>query len=441
MASRLWGSCPPGDCRIFRRADLLHAPAWLAFIALILGVAPCRAQLAIHAAEPGETVNLMPSDQAILEEEGARKDIPCAVTERKPELGFDLRFHSGYDVNIPLRELSGNDMLTVLFRVYPESDRTHPSYFVQHFQIPDIEEDAKGDATLQGAVDIGEGKYHVDWLMRDRSERICSSGWNLAAELSPKEKPFPLFIEPNKVLQSSVTAFFNETSTLAGKTGGKGLTVKVLVNFAPQLKGAASLKRSDVDALVTILKSIQRDPHVGRISLVAFSMDETRVVYRQETSEQIDFPAIGKALDTMKLGTVSVGNLSDKHLTTSFLEQLIQTEMKATPHPDAVIFAGPKAMLDADVPQQDLRRIGNVECPVFYLNYNLDPRAVPWKDSISHAIRVFKGTEFTISRPRDLWISTSEVVNRILTWKRETTVTASTAAAVSGKLNTSQAFH
>jgi hypothetical protein len=277
--------------------------------------------------------------------------------------------------------------------------------------------------------------------MRDRSERICSSGWDVAAEFTPKDKPIPLFIKPNNISQTSVTAFFNETSEHLGKPVGQGLSVKVLVNFAPQLQGSASLKRSDVEALVSILKSIQRDPHVSRISLVAFNMDETRIVYRQDTAEQIDFPALGKALEAMKLGTVNVASLGDKYRTTNFLEQLIQTEMKSTPRPDAVIFAGPKAMLDADVPQEDLRRIGIIECPVFYLNYNLNPQSVPWKDSISHAIRVFKGTEYTISRPRDLWLSTTEVVDRILRWKHEALSAVSQSAAASGKLATPQAFH
>jgi hypothetical protein len=76
-------------------------------------------------------------------------------------------------------------------------------------------------------------------------------------------------------------------------------------------------------------------------------------------------------------------------------------------------------MLDADVPQDDLKRIGDIECPVFYLNYNPNPQAVPWKDSISRAIRVFRGTEYTISRPRDLWFSTTEMVNRIVRSKHE----------------------
>jgi hypothetical protein len=56
---------------------------------------------------------------------------------------------------------------------------------------------------------------------------------------------------------------------------------------------------------------------------------------------------------------------------------------------------------------------------------------MPWKDSISHAIRTFKGTEFTISRPRDLWFSTSEMVSRIVRRKREKALM--TAAGGSGQ--------
>jgi len=364
---------------------------------------------------------LMPSDLAILESSDARKDLPCTATLRKAELGFDLRFHSGYDVTVPLSELSGSgELLTVLFRIYPQGDKPHAAYFVQHFHVPAIDDDARGDATLQGFVDVGEGKYHVDWLMRDRSERLCSANWDIEAGLLPKDKPMPLFIGPDEIEQSLSEAFVNDNVTHTSEDGGgQGLNVKLLVNFAPQDSLSAALQRSDTDALVSILKSIERDPHVAHISLVAFNMQEDRIVYRQESAQQIDFPALGKAIEAMKLGTVNVLRLGQKHSDTDFLENLIENEVAKAAHPDAVIFAGPKAMLDADVPQDDLRRIGDIECPVFYMNYNLNPQAVPWKDSISHAIRAFKGTEYTISRPRDLWFSTTEMLNRIARSKRD----------------------
>ena len=375
----------------------------------------------------GEPVTLMPSDMAILESPDTRRDLPCTVTQRKPELGFDLKFHSGYEVSLPLRELAGSgEVLSIVFRVYAQEDPAHPAYFVQHYQVPAIEDDAHGDAFLQGIVDVGEGKYHVDWLMRDRAERICSSSWDVEAALSPKDKPIPLFIGPNTIAEAEPEPFVNDVARTE-HAADDGINVKLLVNFAPQDSQSASLQRTDTDALVSILKAIERDPHVQRLSLVAFNMEQGRIVYRQEPAQEIDFPALGKALQTMKLGTVDVVRLGQKHSETDFLEDLIQKEMGASSHPDAVIFAGPKAMLDADVPQDDLRRIGDIECPVFYMNYNLNPQAVPWKDSISHAIRAFKGTEYTISRPRDLWFSTTEMLNRIVRSKRQHALTSAAA--------------
>jgi len=372
---------------------------------------------------------LLPSDMAVLEAEEPRKDLPCTVTQRKAELGFDLRFHSGYQVSVPLHELSGDsELLTVVFRAYPQDDKSRASYFVQHFRVPVVEEDAKGDALLDGTIDVGPGKYHVDWLMRDRLERACSGSWDMEAALPPKDKPMPLFIDANQIEETTPEPFINDAGAKPPHPQD-GLDLKLLVNFAPQNTQSASLQRTDTDALVSILKTIQRDPHVRRLSLVAFNMGESRVIYRQETAEQIDFPALGKAIQTMKLGTVDVAKLTQKHSETDFLQSLIEKELGSNAHPDAVIFAGPKAMLNADVPQEDLRRIGDIECPVFYMNYNLNPQAVPWKDSISHAIKPFKGVEYTISRPRDLWLSTSEMFNRILRSRRQHALTSAIAAS------------
>ncbi|MGA8029978.1 MAG: acetyltransferase [Bryobacteraceae bacterium] len=389
---------------------------------------PSGAQILIKTNQPGERVMLMPSDLAILESDDARHDLPCTVNERKPGLGFDLRFHSGYEVTLPLRELAGSgEVLTILSRVHPRANPDRAAYFVQHFRVPEIEDDAKGEVSLQGVIDLGEGKYHVDWMMRDRLERICSSGWDVEAALPPKDKPMPLFLAPNEISEALPQPFVNEGTGRAAQDREDVIDVKLLVNFAPQDSLSAALQRTDTDALVSILKAIERDPHIGHVSLVAFNIEEGRVIYRQESAQEIDFPALGKALDSMKLGTVNVVRLGQKHSETDFLQELIEKEIGNATHPDAVIFAGPKAMLDADVPQEDLRRIGNIECPVFYMNYNLNPQAVPWKDSISHAIRAFKGTEFTISQPRDLWLSTTEMVSRIVRLKRNRALT--TAAA------------
>jgi hypothetical protein len=376
-------------------------------------------QIQIQPRFPGEPVTILPSDAEILASPVARKDLPCTVTPHKAELGFDLQFHTGFDVNVPLNELDGgDDMLTIVFRVYPQGQKDRSSYFAEHITVPTIDENAAGDAFLQGYFNVGEGSYHVDWLMRDRQERFCSDMWDTDAVLAAKDKGMRLFISPDEIQAALFEPFRDEPTSHRTVSGDDPINLKLLVNFAPEAKDQASLPAVDLAALVGILKTIEHDPRVGHVSLVAFNMQEHRVLYRQAAADQINFPALGRALQTMKLGTVGVATLGERHGDTEFLGDLIEKEIGAAAHPDAVVFAGPKAMLDTDVPQEDLKRIGDIECPVFYMNYNPNPQAIPWRDSIGHAVKFFKGTEYTISRPRDLWFATSEMVTRVVRSKQ-----------------------
>jgi len=364
----------------------------------------------------GNHVNIFNTDLAVLEAGETRKDLPCTVTPSKPNIGFDLRFHTGYEVSIPLKELAGSDnMLNVLFRVTTKTHPDQPVYFAQHIRVPSIDDEAKGDAYLQGSIDVGEGSYHIDWLMRDRAERVCSFYWDSEASVSAKDKPMTPAIAPG-MIQSADSGQFKEEPPVQRDAAETPLNVKVLVNFAPQNSFSPALQPLDTSALVSILRSIFRDPRIGKFSIVAFNMQEQRVVYRQEGADRIDFPALGEALTKLNLGTVDVKKLGEKHGDTDFLADLVRREVASNSknHPDALIFAGPKVMLDSNVSQDALKEAGDVNFPVFYMNYNLYPQAVPWKDAISHTVHFFRGYEYTISRPRDLWFAVSEMVSRIV---------------------------
>lgn len=382
------------------------------------------AQTPMNAGASGFGARIIGTDMAVLEAGETRKDLPCTVVPVKPLLGFDLKFHAGYDVTVPLRDLAGSEnTLTMLFRVTPENRKDEPVYFTQRVRVPAIEEDAHGDAYLTGAFDLGEGKYHVDWLMRDRAERVCSFYWDSEASLPAKEKQIALAITPGAVERMD-SEQFKEEPPIERTSTEPPLNVKVLVNFAPQNSGSATFRPADTSALVSILRQIARDPHITKFSLVAFNMQEQRILYRQESANRIDFPALGEALNTVNLGTVDLKRLGQKHGDTEFLEDLIKTELGTAEHPDALVFAGPKVMLETNINQESLREVGDVEYPVFYMNYNLNPQAVPWKDSISRAVKFFRGTEFTISRPRDLWFAVNEMVARIVKSKHGRQVSA-----------------
>jgi hypothetical protein len=376
----------------------------------MLGAAIAPAQELIGS---GGAVHLFSSDAAILETQDVRKDLPCTVTPNKPVLGFDLKYHTGYEVSVPLKELAGSDnQLTMVFRVTPEGHPNEPVYFSKHIPVPAIEEDASGPAYLGGSFDVGEGKYHIDWLMRDRQERICSFYWDVEASLSAKDKPMALDITPLAIRPTDTEPFKQEAPVV--RQQDEPLNVKVVVNFAPQDSASATLQPLDTAALVSILRNIAREPRIGKFSIIAYNMQEHRVIYRQEGASQIDFPGLGKALTSLNLGTVDLKRLSQKHGDSEFLANLITTELKDEKPPDAVIFAGPKVTIDDGLPQDTLKQLSDVKLPVFYMNYNLNPQVNPWRDAIGNTVRYLKGLEFTITRPRDLFFSWSEIMGRII---------------------------
>ena len=360
-------------------------------------------------------INLYNSDLAVLEAGEPRKDLPCTVSPVKPQIGFDLRFHTGYEITMPLRDLVGSEnMLTIVFRAAPANEPEKYSYYLQRIHVPAIEPDAKGDAFLQGGFMVGEGNYHVELLMRDRGERVCSFYWDTQAEVPLKDRQMALSIAPNAIQQEDGEQF-KEEPPIRRIYDEQLLNVKVLINFAPQNALSATLQPIDTSALVWILRTISREPRIGKFSLVAFNMQEQRVLYRQLDADKIDFPRLGDAIKTLNLGTVDLKRLSDKHGDTDFLSDLIQKEVGTDKdRPDAVIFAGPKVMLDSNVSQDSLKPMSNLTFPVFYMNYNVNPQAIPWKDAISRAVHAFRGTEYTISKPRDLWFAVSEIVSRIV---------------------------
>jgi hypothetical protein len=359
-------------------------------------------------------IRILYTDQAVLEAGEPRKDLPCSVISAKPVLGFDLRYHSGYEVSVPLRELAGSEgILTMLFRVTPVEPAGNPVYMSHRMRVPAIEQDAGGDAYLTGGFDLGEGKYKVEWLMRDRTERVCASFWEVEAALPPKDKQMAMSLAPGAIHAIDREQFKDEPPVIRTQDDPP-LNVKILINFAPQNARSASLQPLDTNALVSILRNISREPRVGRFTLVAFNLHEQRVIYRQDNSDKIDFPALGEALNSLSLGTIDLKRLVQKNGDTAFLTSLIRQEASGNVvEPDALVFAGPKALLEENVPQDTLREIGELNYPVFYMNYNLYPQAVPWNDTISKAVKFLKGYEYTISKPRDLWFAVTEMVSKI----------------------------
>ncbi|MEP7352036.1 MAG: acetyltransferase, partial [Acidobacteriota bacterium] len=222
-----------------------------------------------------------------------------------------------------------------------------------------------------------------------------------------------LEMPPGKVEAAHIEQFTEDPPVQ--RNPGRALSVKVMVNFAPQNANSVVMRPSDTLALVTMLRRIAREPQFGKFSVVAFNIASQKVVYRQSATDRIDFPALGKAIQTVEPGLVNMKLLENKRGEVEFLTDFVKKEMSGPDRPDALIFAGPKFTVVTGTPDDELKPIADsVKYPLFYLNYNVDPKGNPWRDSIGRVVRLFDGKEYTISRPRDLWFSISEIVMRVV---------------------------
>ena len=106
----------------------------------------------------GGAFRILNTDQAIFEAGENRQDLPCSVISIKPILGFDLRFHSGYEVSVPLRELSGSEnMLTMLFRVTPLDPAKPAGLLHPPDEGPEHRRGCQGRCYFQGGLRLGRG--------------------------------------------------------------------------------------------------------------------------------------------------------------------------------------------------------------------------------------------------------------------------------------------
>ena len=142
-----------------------------------------------------------------------------------------------------------------------------------------------------------------------------------------------LDIAASAVEQSDTEPFKKEPAIASREAAPDPLSVKVMINFAPQDSLSASLQPIDTHALISILRTMARDPRITRFSVVAFNMQEQRVIYRQERASQIDFPALGEALQSLNLGTVDLKRLAQKHGDAEFLTNFITQEIKEAQGP------------------------------------------------------------------------------------------------------------
>lgn len=336
---------------------------------------------------------------------------PCEVTPEQPYLGFDLRFHDEYGVVIPARLFDHTaGLLQVRVRVKPEAGIAEAVTLSRVFSIPEY---ATGKLMLADGFDLGPGRYRVDLQMGDARVWECSAHWGIRTQPKDGLPGQPLTLEPNQIVERIAGPFDDDPSV--DRAVGQSLGIKILLNLSPASSFESVLNPLHTSVLMSIVRSIVRQPGIGRFTLVAFNLRGQQIVYRQDNAQNIDFAALGKALRVSGSGTIPYRVLRDKQSETRFAEKLLADELGGEQHSaDAIFIVGPKVTLDKNIPLDALKSAGAAACPIFYLNYTPNPFDEPWRDTIGSALRAYKSSlAWNIRFPRDMRAAMKELLSRI----------------------------
>ena len=321
-----------------------------------------------------------------------------------------MRFHADYRVAIPIKMLAGaGGTLEIALRVTAGS-HGEPVYLMQQVGVPNLPPGATGMGWLAGGFDVGPGRYHVDWMIRDIVGRTCTAHWDLNVKLGPRERNVALTLPENSIAGRLGAPI--EDWPLAAQAG-QPLRLKILLNVSPPGSGESLLNPQYAAVLLSMLRSIVREPGATRLTLVAFALRAQKIVYQQAGAEQIDFSALDKALNT-ESGTIDYRLLQDKKSEVRFVTNLLIEQLgRKTAPQDAIVIVGPKVSLER-VSVEMLRAGGAASCPIFYLNYNPNPLEDPFPDTIGSALKAYgTASKYLIERPRDFGAAMNDMLIRL----------------------------
>lgn len=339
-------------------------------------------------------------DLAVLASGEKRNDLPCEVEPLDPELEYDLNFRAGYNAKIPLAALAGDgNSLRVVFRVTPLDNPGGPVYLRHRYGVPSIEAGAAGSADLPGKFRLGPGKYKIDWLMRDQTEKVCASSWEVAAETVEGFEKLATNPGESRVSAFSDEVFADDPPVMRPRAALRH--VKLMINFTPANTAMARLNSYDLNSVVSMVRAISREPQFGVFSVVAYQSQLERVFFEQDRAPRIDFPALGDAFGNIEGGSIDIENLQDKESSRRFVRELFEKHLaKGEDEPDAIIFIGPKLVFDRSPENAVMTPEAITSAPIFYFIYNRNPRAYPWRDAISSGLSNQPIHEFDITEAR-----------------------------------------
>lgn len=367
----------------------------LAFLLLLCAafLCPAAAQLPLS---PENASSISPLFQS-----SPRNALHCWLERWDPSLDFAFRFVAGYVTNCRLSQFEGKETVLVTYtRITP--DGRPPSLFGSVFRVPEISPDMKAaiggdvrklsqDISPSGAFALGEGRYLVELLLQDDRNRTYRSRWRLHVTAHRSERGVALAMKPLSVESMEEASWQMPASKRAGN-----LRLTILLDAAPLNFYQSSLRAWDRAFLLETVYSVLRQTPHKSVSLIAFNLDQQRVLFRRDEFDNAGFHDLSRALKDAELSSISVQALK-KRDSPKFLVEIADRELAAE-HSDAIIFVGPNTRMDTKVTEGALTQKRANSPPFFYFEY-FPTVGGDFPDSIDWLVKSAGGRVFFVHTP------------------------------------------
>jgi len=363
----------------------------LAALASLQSVVPLRGQELLPP-------KLQAEANRLFDQSSQTERLNCRIKGSRLFLDFTFHFDAGFRISCPIREFGGHrTRITIFVRVTPE--RGTPvvlgaSAITRGLSLkpPPV---GRGMRKLyfvtSGGFSVGEGRYRVEVLLTDQNHRTCRRAWRIKVS-HRRQKAVPVVLAAHQVSSLRIPPW-------RGPQAHGGLRLAVLLSAGSFSPRAARLGAGYQMMLLQILSSLLQQVPCRSVSLVAFNLDQERVIYRTDEFKPSGFDGLQRAFNGLNLGVVSVETLRRRNEWAQMLAKLANQQMSAKPPPDAVIILGRSFRWVKKVPREMLmfRYPG---MPGFFYFEN-GPRNL-FPDSLGYLAKSLGGKIYRINTPHDL---------------------------------------
>lgn len=334
----------------------------------------------------------------ILNNRTAGTRLRCRIIPINPFVDFEFRLDAGFVVRCPLKEFEGKESVLYTFvRVTPEGSA--PGLLGARYNLPAVPakmlvnlKKLKDEIEMSGGFMVGEGRYLVEAAVVDNRGRVYSKRWKIKAALHRGERAVPVALKARTVAPLAGHPW--DGTLVAG-----GVRLTVLLDATPFSMRVQKLRAWDRALLLGSVSSLLRQTPSQSVRLMAFNLDQGRVIFQQDEFDRAGFIRLSQALEDLELGTVSYRVLQ-RQAWQELLVRLVHQEVTREEPSQAVVFLGPRSHFGEKIRPEMLKARETRDPQFFYFEYyRLWQRGSEFPDAIDYLTKSQGGMVFPIHSP------------------------------------------